>query len=214
MKTLMGLALLPLVLLQATVFATEQRSQVVAKAELVRPLMNGEFVPDVTLQTEFGGNIRLRNIIASKPSVIIFYRGGWCPYCSRQMAELLEVEQRIIDLGYQIIAISPTSVSQLNKQSGADEFAAMRLSDSRLQAIRGFGLAYYVAEDMAARYRGKMGAELTTLQGSARMVLPVPAVYIVDESGLVQFHYANPNYKVRLPASLLYQAARIFRQGR
>lgn len=194
--------------------ASTQREQIVEEPELVRPLMNGEFVPDVVLKTESGGDIRLRDIVETKPSVIIFYRGGWCPYCNRQMAGLVEVEQRIQDLGYQIIAISPDSPARLKTLQGSDDFELIKLSDIRLEATRAFGLGYYVAEDQVQRYRGKLGAELTSLAGESRVVLPVPAVYLVDDTGLVHFQYVNPNYKVRVSPQLLYQAARIIRQGR
>ncbi|WP_114324935.1 hypothetical protein [Candidatus Colwellia aromaticivorans] len=43
--------------------------------------------------------------------------------------------------------------------------------------------------------------------GNKRLVLPVPAIYVIDSSGLVQFSYVNPNYKVRLHEELLLKAA-------
>lgn len=44
--------------------------------------------------------------------------------------------------------------------------------------------------------------------GDARLVLPVPAIYLIDENGLVQFNYVNPNFKVRLDESVLLAAAK------
>jgi peroxiredoxin len=40
-----------------------------------------------------------------------------------------------------------------------------------------------------------------------RLVLPVPAIYVIDSTGLVQFNYVNPNFKVRLHEELLLKAA-------
>lgn len=185
------------------------RTQVVDEPELVSPLLNGHFVPDVVVQTEFGKDIRLMDMIEKKPAVVLFYRGGWCPYCSRQMAGLLEVEQRIIDLGYQIIAISPDTPDRLQAQKTDSDFNMTVLSDSKLEAIRGFGLAYYVPEKVAERYRSSLGATLVTLDGDERVVLPVPAAFVVDTTGLIKFQYANPNYKVRVEPQLLYYAARL-----
>jgi len=37
--------------------------------------------------------------------------------------------------------------------------------------------------------------------------LPVPAVYLVDRSGTITFHYVHPDYKLRLHPELLLAAA-------
>ncbi len=191
-----------------TLFAID-RTAVAESPELVSPLMNGQFVPDVILKTESGQPIRLHTIVESKPTVILFYRGGWCPYCNRQMAGLIEVEQRILDLGYQIVAISPDPPERLATQAMDDKFDVLRLSDASLSAIRQFGLAYFVPQATANKYVDKLGAKLMTLNGTERVVLPIPAAFIVDTSGLIRFQYANPNYKVRVEPQLLYYAAKI-----
>lgn len=185
------------------------RTQVADSPEKVTPLMNGQFIPDVIVQTEFGRDISLQSVIESRPSLVLFYRGGWCPYCNRQMAGLMDVEQRILDLGYQIVAISPDAPDRLQEQKTEKGFDVLRLSDSNLQAIRGFGLGYFVPETEASKYRNTLGATLTTLEGTERVVLPVPAAFIVDQSGVIQFQYVNPNYKVRVEPQLLYYAARL-----
>lgn len=185
------------------------RTLVADSPENVSPLMNGQFVPDVILQTEQGGDISLQALVESRPTMILFYRGGWCPYCNRQLAGLMEVEQRIIDLGYQIVAISPDPPSRLAEQKTEQDFNIIRLSDSKLKAIRAFGLAYFVPDSTAKQYRDKVGAKLVTLEGTEKVVLPVPAAFIVETTGLVKFQYVNPNYKVRVEPQLLYYAARL-----
>lgn len=180
-------------------------------ADDISPLLIGQFIPQVTVKTEFGGDIELMALIEKRPTVIIFYRGGWCPYCSRQMAGLVEVEQRILDLGYQILAISPDSPTRLTAQRSSQDFEITHLSDMSLAATVGFGLAYYVDDDMVETIRGQLGAEVVTLAGESKVVLPVPAAYIIDTTGLVKFAYVNPNFQQRINPNLLYQAARLSR---
>jgi len=200
--------LLSLAAISFSVFADRQ---VVENAEEIRPLLIGQFIPDARVKTSFGGNINLLSLIEKKPSVVLFYRGGWCPYCSRQMAGLVEVEQRIIDLGYQIIAISPDSPERLMAQQSSQEFNLMHLSDRSLDATLAFGLAYYVEDEMVETIRGQLGAEVVSLDGESKVVLPVPAAYIIDTTGLIKFAYVNPNFQQRINPQLLYQAARLSR---
>ena len=48
-----------------------------ASAEQIRPLLVGSTVPDVAVRTATGEPFALRTAIANKPSVVVFYRGGW-----------------------------------------------------------------------------------------------------------------------------------------
>ena len=38
-------------------------------------------------------------------------------------------------------------------------------------------------------------------------VLPVPSVFAIDTNGVIRFAYSNTDYKVRLPADELLEAA-------
>lgn len=45
--------------------------------ELVRPLLNGMKVPQITIRTSDGSKFDLTAALGEKPTVIVFYRGGW-----------------------------------------------------------------------------------------------------------------------------------------
>ena len=46
-------------------------------------------------------------------------------------------------------------------------------------------------------------------QAPERDPLPVPAVYLVDGSGTITFHYVHPDYKLRLHPELLLAAVSV-----
>ena len=184
------------------------RAQIADKAEDVTPLLNGQVVPNSTLQTADGAVVSLKALIMQKPSVLLFYRGGWCPYCNQQLAELKDIEQELISLGYQVLAISPESPEKLQEQKLETEFAVQLLSDQSLQAIRGFGIGFYTGEKLRNKYKAKMNIDLTA-DKSGRAVLPAPAVFIVNQTGEIQFSYVNTNFRVRPSAKLVLEAARL-----
>ena len=41
-----------------------------------------------------------------QPTLIIFYRGGWCPYCNAQLQDLHTVVPQIVAMGYQVLFLS------------------------------------------------------------------------------------------------------------
>ncbi|AWL13349.1 Peroxiredoxin [Saliniradius amylolyticus] len=184
------------------------RSQVAVAPEHVSPLLNGQTVPDANLTTLTGAEVSLRDVVQQKPTVILFYRGGWCPYCNAQLAEFAKVEQQIADLGYQILAVSPETPERLRQQSFDTGYGATLLSDHDLDVIRAFGLAFFLDDKTAQRYREAKGNVFATLPSDNRIVLPVPAAYIIDTQGLIRFQYVNPNYKVRVSPQLMYHAAK------
>lgn len=184
------------------------RTQIRDSAEDVTPLLNGAMVPKATVKLADGSPVSLQALLMQKPSVIVFYRGGWCPYCSRQLAELKDIEQDLVKEGYQILAISPESVDKLNEQKLETEFAAQLISDDKLEAIKGFGVGFYVPNDTRALYKDRMNVELTA-DSNDKAVLPAPAVFITNTEGQVVFSYVNPNFRVRPSAELVLSAAKL-----
>ncbi|MDC0602700.1 AhpC/TSA family protein [Aliiglaciecola sp.] len=184
------------------------RSAIAETAEDVTPLLNGQNIPNATLRTADGSPVSLKALMMQKPSIILFYRGGWCPYCNRQLAGLKDIEKDLVDMGYQVLAISPESPSRLQEQKLETEFAVTLLSDESLQAIKGFGIGFYVPAETKSKYKNNWNIQLTDEAGSDRAVLPAPAVFIADKTGLIKFQYVNPNFKVRPSSELLLQAAK------
>jgi peroxiredoxin len=82
------------------------------------------------------------------------------------------------------------------------------LSDDSLTLAQTLGLAFYLDDKTAKIYRNKLGVNFVSLEGEAKVALPVPAVFVIDTNGLVHFQYANPNYKVRLTEDLLLAAVK------
>lgn len=175
------------------------------KPEDVSPLLVGEVVPDVLLQTLEGQEVSLKEKLSQKQTVLIFYRGGWCPYCNRQLAGMLNIEEFLLKLNYQIIAVSPDKSEKLKETADKNKVSYTLLSDKNLEAMQQFGIAYKVNEEVRERYVG-YGIELTA-SPKGEYLLPVPTVMILDKSGKILFEYINPDYKERLDPNILLCAA-------
>ena len=77
-----------------------------ARAEPVRTALKvGDSIPDVTLRTVDNQEVKLRTLVAEKPSVLVFFRGGWCPFCNAQLSSQVGIEQELNKEGVQLIAI-------------------------------------------------------------------------------------------------------------
>lgn len=174
----------------------------------VKPLLPGMKVENTCLQNLHKEKVCSKEIFADKPSVIVFYRGGWCPYCNAQLNRLKKIEAELLDLGYQIIAVSPDSNKSVTEQQKREKLSYMMLTDNELALSKTLGLAYFLDKKTEKRYRDRMGIPFQDINGDTRVSLPVPAVYIVDKKGEVKFQYANPDFKARVDESLLLAAAK------
>ncbi|WP_105189495.1 peroxiredoxin-like family protein [Pseudoalteromonas sp. T1lg48] len=172
----------------------------------VSPILPGLVLPQVSLKSADNKEVSLHTLLQQKPTVLVVYRGGWCPYCSQQLANIKKIEQELIDKGFQIIAVSPDSPEKL-QQSTISSANYQLLSDDQLELTQALGLAFYLDDEVAKAYRNKLGVNFVTLDGEQKVALPVPAVFVLDTDARVHFQYANPNYKVRLSEQLLLAAA-------
>lgn len=167
------------------------------KAEDISPLLIGEILPNASLQDADGKTIELETILKLKPTVLVFYRGGWCPYCNMQLSGLGKIEQEILDLGYQIVAISPDDFQNLKNTEEKDSIKYSLFSDKDGKFIQDIGIAFQTPT-MVKGYIATKGQK-----GKTSDVIPVPTVLIVDKEGKILFEYINPNYKERLPSEML-----------
>lgn len=105
------------------------------------------------------------------------------------------------------MAVSPDRPEELKRSVARLKLGYRLVSDSEARAALALGVAYRVSDALNLRLKG-FGIDLEAASGNSHHVLPVPAVFIVDTHGRIQFQYANPDYKVRLHPEVLLAAAR------
>jgi peroxiredoxin len=175
--------------------------------EHVRPLGVGDLAPGGVVRGLDGKSIELRGLIHAKPTVLIFYRGSWCPYCNLQMEQLMKLEPKLLALGYQILALSPDQPENLRLSLEKHQLNYTLLSDSPYHVIRAFGLAYQV-DPVTVEKMKAFHVDLQAASGEPHDWLPVPAAYVLDAKGRIHFSYHSTDIKVRVDPDKLYEAAK------
>ena len=171
------------------------------------PLKSGDAIPDSALKTAADESVSLRKLVSEKPAVLIFYRGGWCPFCTAHLSELMDIEEQLTALGYQIVAISPDIPEKFKETANDKSLSFTIYSDSAMTTAEAFGVAFRLDQATLERYKG-YGIDLVANSGGKNKdVLPVPAVFLTDKAGKVVFSYVNPDYRYRVPGKVLLAAA-------
>lgn len=169
------------------------------KAVDINPLLVGDILPDGNFIDSHGKKVELKDIIKKKPTVFVFYRGGWCPYCNLQLMGLSKIENQIKEKGFQIVAISPDDYLNLNQDDREGEFKYELLSDPDGNYIKQIGIAFKTSLILKAYIVSK------SQKGSISKVIPAPSVFVVDKMGNIVFEYIDPNYKERMDEKLLLE---------
>lgn len=175
-------------------------------AEAAQALGVGAQAPDFAAVRADGSVYTFSAAHLDRPQVIIFYRGGWCPYCNLQLADLHSVEPKLRAAGFAVVFLSTDRPELLYSSLKNPDVGYTLLSDPELKAAQAFHIAFHL-DDQKYAQQLKYGVDLEKTTGTKAHALPVPSVFIVDASGVIRFVYSNPDFRVRLSADELWKAA-------
>jgi len=167
------------------------------------PIKNSSEIPESKVYNKEGKELALKSYIGDKPTVLVFYRGGWCGYCSKHLSALEEAYPEMKKSGFELLAISPDDYTMADSSkidSGLPTFEI--LSDKNANAINDFGISWQVDDQTFEKYLNKYNLDLEKWSGSDHHLLPVPAVFIVKE-GKIEYQHVDPEYANRLSPDLI-----------
>lgn len=187
----------------------QDRPAVAVSADATRPLKAGDAVPEVMVKKQGRESVPLKQVYRERPIVLVFFRGGWCPICTRHTQELIKIHPQVKELGAELVGISPDSPDSTRQNVAKNSIPFMILSDADASASTAFGLAFQVDQATVSRYKG-FGINLEKASGFSHHTLPIPAVFIVDRSGNIVYVHSNPDYRDRLdPKTILTELEKL-----
>ena len=175
--------------------------------ETVSPLTVGSDAPTVVVKTAEGESVDLGELVRAKPTILIFYRGGWCAYCNTHLAELQTIEPELMALGYQIVAVSADRPEAMPPTTEKNHLNYQLLSDRAMNASAAYGIAFTVPDEIRVKY-AKWNIDLAPVPADESLRwLPVPSVFVIGSDSKVYFVHSNPDYKVRMDTATLLKTA-------
>lgn len=186
---------------------------IAATAEGTRPVAAGDPAPRFVVRTVDGKAFDFDPRALTRPTVIITFRGGWCPYCNLHLSELRHVIPDIRALGVDVLFLSGDRPDALYEgleretRETIDGLDYTILSDADAYAAVALGIAFRPDPSYVERLVDN-GRDIEDSSIRRRDVMPVPAVFAIDVDGTVAWSYANPDYKIRVPADELLAVAK------
>jgi len=173
-------------------------------------LKAGSKAPDFKAVNYEGDAVTLSEYLDEGPVVLLFYRGGWCPYCNRQLQEYQGRIEEFDELGAAIIAVSVDQPSNQLKTVAEKKLSFEVISDPQARILKLYNLVYQVPDELVTVYREKYNIDLEAWSGQKNHMIAIPATFVIDADGTIRYAYANEDYKIRPPAEEILKVLESF----
>ena len=179
----------------------------------IQPLTVGDPAPRFSVETIANERFDFDPRELERPAILVSFRGGWCPFCNMHLSELRHVIPAINDLGVDVLFLSGDRSELLldslsrETQEDIEGLGYTLLSDANAQAAIALGIAFK-ASDRTMQRRLERGDDIERSSMERHGVLPVPAVFAINKQGIIEYAYANSDYKIRVSADDLLAAAK------
>jgi len=189
----------------AEAFAAEQRDLAAAghPSGVAEP---GSRLPDGELLDVAGEPATLAETLGGKPAVIVFYRGGWCPYCNIALRTYqAQLVPALAERGISLIAISPQTPDGSLSTKESKELTFTVMSDPGNQIAGQLGILTAPSDGTRAAQL-QLGLDLTQVNADGTTALPMPTVVIADADGVIRWIDVHLDYTTRTEPGQVLQA--------
>jgi peroxiredoxin len=189
----------------AEAFATEQRA-LAAGGNPPGVAQPGTRLPDGELLDVDGQPTTLAQNLGGKPAVIVFYRGGWCPYCNITLRTYqAQLVPALAERGIGLVAIAPEAPGGSLSTKESKQLTFTVLSDPGNQIAAQLGILT-APSDGARAAQLQLGLDLTQVNADGTTALPMPTVVITDADGVIRWIDVHPDYTTGTEPGHILQA--------
>jgi peroxiredoxin len=136
-------------------------------------LRPGQQLPSFIASDESGTQLKSDDL-RGRPTVILFVRGTWCPFCSKQVANLTKRYKDINDLGARLIFVTPKPLETTRRVAEFFEVEFEFWLDESLEIAKSLGLV--LSKGVPADFQTEYGEDTVW-----------PTSLVVDGSGIIRY---------------------------
>jgi peroxiredoxin len=160
----------------------------------------GSMLPEFRIQHHDGKPVTSAELLKQVPAggqlLIVFYRGGWCPYCNLQIRQLTDAFAQFQQRKTLPVLISADKVdaSALSQRQYAIPFPV--LSDPDLRAHDAFKVSMQLDDKTHLLYK-TYGIDVEEWSGREHHKFAVASAFLLGADGRVRWAHAALDYKQR-----------------
>lgn len=159
----------------------------------------GDSAPDATLAGWDGETVTLSDLWKQGPVVLMWYRGGWCPYCNIQLRAMQQSLSELEGAGAKLVVLTPELPAKAKETAQSNDLDIVALHDKDNQVAKSYGILFDLPSPIVPMYRDRL--KLPEANGNDQMALPLAATYVIDSKGKITYAFLDADYKKRAEPS-------------
>jgi peroxiredoxin len=160
-------------------------------------LKPGDKAPFFTGYDQFGKTVDLNKLLEKGPIVLFFYRGKWCPVCSRYLNNYQDSLNIVTDQGFNVVAITPESIENVEQTIKLHKITFTVIYDCQEKIMSDFDVMFSVTKAYQDKIRSSFGIDIAENNLHSPAHLPVPATFIINRQGIIAAVQFDPDYQNR-----------------
>ncbi len=180
----------------AATFASAEAELLANDAGQMAP-REGGVAPDFSLSDANGSPLRLYSMLDEGPVVLVFYRGGWCPFCTLSLRALQRVMPRLRALGARVIGVSPELPVHMRATTERNGLGFPLLHDANNAVADDWRLTQELRADLRPLY-ARLGHNIPDINGTGDWRLPIPAGFVVAPDRRIVLARVDPRIYIRM----------------
>jgi len=173
----------------------------------------GDKAPDFSGLTQSGTSFNLFEEINKGPTIVLFYRGGWCYFCNLQLQEYQSQMSKLKALNINLVAISVDKVEKVLETVSKQKLEFPIISNPDASLLEMYKVTYNVPDTLAEEYKIKYDIDLKAASGRDDYLIAVSATYVIDETGIIVYAHVDEDYKIRPKAQEVIEVIAKLKQG-
>lgn len=182
--------------------------EVRASGITAKAIQVGQAAPDFSIPSAKGGTLKLAELRAKGPVVLLWYRGGWCPYCNLTLQAYGERAADFQAQGATVVALSAEKADRALTTAEKLKLPYEVGVDADDAVAKAYGVLFPVQPWLWGLYKAAIGVDAYYSHGRAE--LPLAATYVIDQQGQVAWAYLDADYRNRAePEAVLAALAKL-----
>jgi peroxiredoxin len=183
-----------------------QREHLVAHSDRSKFPKPGDKVPDFVLPDVAGGHVALADLLAQGPVVLVFFRFAGCPACNIALPHYEHhLYPALAARGVTLLALSPQVPEKLVEIKTRHNLSFRVASDTDNRLGKHFGIVFSPTPEAKANAEAN-GSNTGETTGTGTWELPMPAVILIGQDGIIRFADISPDWLARTEAADLLVA--------
>ena len=177
-------------------FASVEAQLLASDAGQMAP-REGAVASDFSLLEANGSPWRLYSLLDEGPVVLVFYRGGWCPFCTISLRALQREMPRLRGLRARVLGISPELPVHMRATADRNGLDFPLLHDANNAVAGEWHLTHELRADVQPIYT-RFGHDIPGVNGTGNWRLPFPAGFVIAPDRRIVLAKVDPRVYVRM----------------